>query len=394
MSSERYQARGVSADKSEIHAVVDKMDSGLFPGAFCKITEDFLTGDPSKCNLIHADGSGTKSILAYLQYRETGDPSVFRGIAQDSIVMNVDDLLCAGVTERILLSSTVNRNARNFNGEALAELIKGTEEFLATLRDYGVNIVSGGGETADVGDLTGTVTVDSCAVAVMDRNRVIDNAQICPGLSIIGLASYGQAKYETFSNSGIGSNGLTSARHDMLSPHYRKNYPETFDSNTDIGLVYCGPYRMHDALPDSDLTVGEALLSPTRTYAPVIHKILTEHRDKVIGLVHCSGGGQTKCIRFGQNVHIIKDNFLPVPRIFREIQKASGTSYEEMFQVYNMGHRMEIYCQPENTDCILSLIEEYGIEAQIIGRTEASIHPDGKNHVTVLHEGYVMKYGI
>ena len=394
MSSERYQARGVSADKTEVHAVVDKMDGGLFPGAFCKITEDFLTGDPNKCNLIHADGSGTKSILAYLHYRETGDPSVFRGIAQDSIVMNVDDLLCAGVTERILLSSTVNRNARNFPGEALAELIQGTEEFLATLREYGVNIVSGGGETADVGDLTGTVTVDSCAVAVMDRDQVVDNAKICPGLSIIGVASYGQAKYESFYNSGIGSNGLTSARHDMLSPHYRENYTETFDSNTDTELVYCGPHRMEDPLPDSDLTVGEALLSPTRTYAPVIHKLLTEHRDKVVGLVHCSGGGQTKCIRFGQNVHFVKDNFLPIPPIFREIQKASGTSNEEMFQVYNMGHRMEIYCQPQNTEEILDLIKSFEIEAQIIGRTETSEHPEGKNHVTVEHNGNVMKYGI
>lgn len=368
------------------------MDAGLFPGAFCKITEDFLTGDPTKCNLIHADGSGTKSILAYLHYRETGDPSVFRGIAQDSIVMNVDDLLCAGVTERILLSSTVNRNARNFTGEALAELIQGTEDFLATLREYGVNIVSGGGETADVGDLTGTVTVDSCAVAVMDREQVVDNARIGPGLSIIGLASYGKAKYETTTNSGIGSNGLTSARHDMLSSHYRENYPETFDPNTDTEYVYCGPHRMQDNLPGSEQTVGEALLSPTRTYAPVIYQLLTQHSDKVVGLVHCSGGGQTKCIRFGRNVHFIKDNFLPVPPIFCEIQKASGTSTKEMFQVYNMGHRMEIYCRPENADEILSLIEPFEIDAQVIGRTEASQQPDGRNHVTVRYKDEVLEY--
>ena len=394
MSTERYQARGVSADKQEVHAVVDKMDGGLFPGAFCKITEDFLTGDPTKCNLIHADGSGTKSILAYLHYRETGDPSAFRGIAQDSIVMNVDDLLCAGVTERILLSSTVNRNARNFTGEALAELIQGTEDFLATLREYGVNIVSGGGETADVGDLTGTVTVDSCAVAVMDREQVVDNAKIGPGLSIIGLASYGKAKYENVYNSGIGSNGLTSARHDMLSPHYRENYPETFDSNTDTEYVYCGPHRMQDALPESEQTVGEALLSPTRTYAPVIHQLLTQHRDQVVGLVHCSGGGQIKCIRFGRNVHFIKDNFLPVPPIFREIQKVSGTTTKEMFQVYNMGHRMEIYCRPEDAEELLAMIEPFGMDAQIIGRTEASEQPDGRNHVTVKYNGDVLEYGV
>lgn len=392
MSTERYQARGVSADKQEVHAVVDKMDGGLFPGAFCKITEDYLTGDPAKCNLIHADGSGTKSILAYLHYRETGDASVFRGIAQDSIVMNVDDLLCAGVTGRILLSSTVNRNARNFPGEALAELIQGTEVFLGTLRDFGVDIVSGGGETADVGDLTGTVTVDSCAVAVMDRTEVVDNAKICPGLSIIGLASYGQANYENFENSGIGSNGLTSARHDMLSSYYRENYPETFDSNTETEYVYCGPHRLGDTLPGSNQTVGEALLSPTRTYAPVIHKLLTEHRDKVVGLVHCSGGGQTKCIRFGQNVHFIKDNYLPIPPIFCEIQKSSGTSTKEMYQVYNMGHRMEIYCRPEDTDAILAMIQTFGIDAQVIGRTEASQMQDSRNHITIENNGDRLEY--
>ena len=392
MSTERYQARGVSADKQEVHAVVDKMDGGLFPGAFCKITEDYLTGDPAKCNLIHADGSGTKSILAYLHYRETGDASVFRGIAQDSIVMNVDDLLCAGVTGRILLSSTVNRNARNFPGEALAELIQGTEVFLGTLRDFGVDIVSGGGETADVGDLTGTVTVDSCAVAVMDRTEVVDNAKICLGLSIIGLASYGQANYENFENSGIGSNGLTSARHDMLSSYYRENYPETFDSNTETEYVYCGPHRLGDTLPGSNQTVGEALLSPTRTYAPVIHKLLTEHRDKVVGLVHCSGGGQTKCIRFGQNVHFIKDNYLPIPPIFCEIQKSSGTSTKEMYQVYNMGHRMEIYCRPEDTDAILAMIQTFGIDAQVIGRTEASQMQDSRNHITIENNGDRLEY--
>ena len=392
MSSERYSARGVSSDKKEVHAVVDSMDQGLFPGAFCKVTEDYLTGDPTKCNLIHADGSGTKSILAYLQYQETGDASVFRGIAQDSIVMNVDDLLCAGVTERILISSTVNRNARNFPGEALAELIQGTEDFLCTLRDYGVDIVSGGGETADVGDLTGTVTVDSCAVAVMKRNHVVDNSRICPGLAIIGIASYGKAIYENVENSGIASNGLTSARHDLLSPHYREKYSETYDPKTDSSYVYCGPHRMQDALPHSDMTVGEALLSPTRTYAPVMHQLLTNHREEIVGLVHCSGGGQTKCIRFGEGVHFIKDNFLPVPPIFLEIQKVSGTSIKEMHQVFNMGHRMEVYCLPKDVPLLLATIEPFGIAAQVIGRTESSRGPE--NHITLENLNETVEYSL
>ena len=394
MGSERYQARGVSSDKKEVHAVVDSMDRGLFPGAFCKVTEDHLTGDPAKCNLIHADGSGTKSILAYLHYRETGDPMVFRGIAQDSIVMNVDDLLCVGATGRILLSSTVNRNARNFPGEVLAELIQGTEDFLQSLREYGVDIVSGGGETADVGDLTGTVTVDSNAVAIMDRNQVVDNSQIRPGLAIIGMASYGRSIYEKIENSGIASNGLTSARHDLLSPHYRERFPETFDPATDPEIVYCGPHRMQDPLPDSNMTVGQALLSPTRTYAPVMQKLLTSHREKILGLVHCSGGGQTKCIRFGESVHFIKDNLLPVPPVFREIQKVSGTSTKEMHQVFNMGHRMEIYCQPTDVDAILADIEPFAIHSQVVGRTEASKITGETNHVTVETLGETLEYSL
>ena len=318
-SQDRYAQRGVSSSKSEVHAVVDHLDRGVFPGAFCKIGPDILTGDDTKCNIIHSDGSGTKSTLAYLHYRETGDPSAFRKTAQDSLVMNIDDLLCVGAIDGILISSTVNRNARAIPGEALGQLISGTEDFLATLREYGVGVHSGGGETADVGDLTGTVTVDSCAVVVMDRADVIDNANIKPGLAIVGLASSGQAKYETFANSGIGSNGLTSARHDLLSTYYLEKYPETVDLTTDQQYLYCGPYKMDDLLPDSDMTVGEALLSPTRTYAPVIKKLLTETRESIHGMVHCSGGGQTKCIRFGTGVHHIKDNFLPIPPIFKAI---------------------------------------------------------------------------
>lgn len=393
-STDRYAQRGVSSSKSEVHAVVDKLDRGVFPGAFCKIGSDILTGNPDKCNIIHSDGSGTKSTLAYLHYRETGDPKGFRKTAQDSLVMNIDDLLCIGAIDGILISSTVNRNARAIPAEALGQLISGTEDFLATMRDYGVGVHSGGGETADVGDLTGTVTVDSCAVVVMDRSDVVDNANIKPGLSIVGLASSGQASYESFENSGIGSNGLTSARHDLLSPYYLEKYPETVDLNTDKQYLYCGPYKMSDHLPDSNMTVGDALLSPTRTYAPIIKQLLAEDRERIYGMVHCSGGGQTKCIRFGTGVHHIKDNFLPIPPIFKAIQKASGTSDEEMFRVYNMGHRMEIYCEPEAAAGIIAKSEAFGIPAQIIGRTEVTKREDGQNHVTIQHEGKTLAYEI
>ena len=391
-STDRYAQRGVSSSKSEVHAVVDHLDRGIFPGAFCKIGPDILTGDPAKCNIIHADGSGTKSTLAYLHYRETGDPTAFRKTAQDSLVMNIDDLLCVGAIDGILISSTVNRNARAIPGEALGQLISGTEDFLATLRDYGVGVHSGGGETADVGDLTATATVDSCAVVVMERAKVIDNANIKPGLAIVGLASSGQASYESFGNSGIGSNGLTSARHDLLSTYYLDKYPETADLTTDKKYLYCGPYKMSDPLPGSEMTVGDALLSPTRTYAPVIKKLLNENRASIHGMVHCSGGGQTKCIRFGTGVHHIKDNLMPIPPIFRAIQKVSGTSDEEMFRVYNMGHRMEIYCDPDATGAIIAQSESFGIPAQIIGRTEATECDDGQNHVTIQHGGETLSY--
>ena len=391
-SSDRYAQRGVSSSKSEVHAVVDNLDRGVFPGAFCKIGADILTGREDKCNIIHSDGSGTKSTLAYLHYRETGDPGGFRKTAQDSLVMNIDDLLCVGAIDGILISSTINRNARAIPSEALGQLISGTEDFLNTLREYGVDVHSGGGETADVGDLTGTVTVDSCAVVVMDRANVIDNAKIKPGLAIVGLASSGQAKYETFENSGIGSNGLTSARHDLLCDYYLEKYPETVDLSTDKKYLYCGPYRMTDPLPESSMSVGEALLSPTRTYAPIIKKLLTENRDGIHGMVHCSGGGQTKCIRFGSGVHHIKDNFLPIPPIFQAIQKASNTSDEEMFRVYNMGHRMEIYCDPKAAEAVIAQSESFGIPAQIIGRTEATERLDGQNHVTIKHADKTLTY--
>lgn len=392
--TDRYAQRGVSSSKSEVHAVVDTLDQGIFPGAFCKIGPDILTGNPEKCNIIHSDGSGTKSTLAYLHYKETGDPSNFRKTAQDSIVMNIDDLLCVGTTDGILLSSTVNRNARAVPGEALAQLISGTEDFLTLLRDYGIGVHSGGGETADVGDLTGTVTVDSCAVAVMDRDNVVDNSRIKPGLAIVGLSSSGKASYETVENSGIGSNGLTSARHDLLSNYYLEKYPETCDAKTDKDYLYCGPYRLNDPLPKSTMTVGEALMSPTRTYGPVIKRLLNEVREHIYGMVHCSGGGQTKCIRFGSKVHFVKDNLMPVPPIFEAIQAASKTSNEEMFRVYNMGHRMEIFCEPSAADEIIAISEQFDIPAQIIGRTEATQHPQNLNHVTISHNGEMIRYSL
>ena len=389
----RYNQRGVSSSKKEVHQVVDKLDRGCFPGAFCKVTEDYLTGNSKLCNVIHSDGAGTKSILAYLWYKETGDPNVFRGIAQDSIVMNLDDLACVGLWDQVVLSSTVNRNARNFPAEALAALIEGTEEFIQQLIDLGIRISSGGGETADVGDLTGTVAVDSCAVAISSKEKIIDNAKICPGLTIVGLSSSGQATYESKENSGIGSNGLTSARHEMLSSYYRQNFPETFDPQTNEEYLYCGPYRMTDSLPESNLSVGEALLSPTRTYLPVVKSIMTELAPSVLGLVHCSGGGQTKCIRFGTNVHHVKDNLFAPPPLFKEIQKVSGTTDEEMYKVYNMGHRFEVFCQPHAAEEIISISKSFNIDAQIIGRTEESSKKDNQNHLTIRTDDIKLCYG-
>ncbi len=374
----RYTARGVSADKTEVHDAVDQLEQGLFPGAFCKITEDYLSGDPARCNVIHADGAGTKSIVAYLWYKETGDASVFRGIAQDSIVMNLDDLLCVGVDGRILISNTINRNALNCPGEVIAELINGTESFLQSMRDQGVNLYSGGGETADVGDLTGTLVVDSCAVAIMDKRSVITN-EISGELAIVGLSSTGQASYEAQANSGMGSNGLTSARHDMLSNHYARQYPEAFDANVDPALVYCGPYRLSDPLPDSEFSVGEAILSPTRTYAPVIYRMREVFGDQLKGVVHCSGGAQTKCLRFGRQVHFIKDNLFDIPPLFSAIQQASGTSWDEMYKVFNMGHRMEVYLPAGLADEAIDIAASFGIEGRIIGRTE----PAASNHLTL-----------
>ena len=389
----RYAARGVSSSKNEVHAVVDKMDKGLFPGAFCKITEDFLTGNPELCNCTHSDGSGTKSLLAYLYWKETGDASVYRGISQDSIVMNIDDLLCIGVTGNTLLSSTINRNAKSIPGEVLAELIGGAEEFVEMLRGYGVDIRSGGGETADVGDLTPTCTVDSCATAVLRRDRVVDASRIRPGLSIVALASSGTCAYEPVENSGIASNGLTSARHEMLCKYYAEKYPETFDARIPSEFVYCGPYKLTDALPGSTLTVGKALLSPTRTFAPFVLRLLKNlPPEKVYGLIHCSGGAMTKCIRFGENVHFIKDNLLPAPPIFRAIQAASKTPAHEMHRVYNMGQRLEIYVEDADVPAVREIADSLGIESGVIGHTEPS-KKSGANHITLTTAaGEVLEY--
>ena len=388
----RYSQRGVSSQKEDVHQAISKIDPGLFQGSFCKITPDHLTGDPQKCNVIHSDGSGTKALLAYLHYKETGDPTVFQGIAQDSIVMNVDDLLCVGATERILLSSTLNRNAKNVPGEVLESLITGTEKALEKLRNYGLEIYSGGGETADVGDLTPTLTVDSCAVSVMDRRSIVKTANLQPGLMIIGLSGAGICAYDQEENSGIGSNGLTSARHDLLEPYYRKKYPETFDQNIPNELVYSGPYRLEDSLPLSTQTVGEALLSPTRSFAPVVLAIKKQYPEVIKAMIHCSGGGQTKCAKFGKGIHFIKNKLLPIPPIFKEIQKASNSSWEEMFEVYNMGHRMELYCKPQDTDNILQVCKNFNLLADIVGYTEPSRLKTKKNQVTLFYQDRPIKY--
>ena len=392
-SIHRYNQRGVSSSKEEVHQVVDHLDRGLFPGAFCKVTPDLLTGNPDFCNVIHSDGAGTKSILGYLWYKETGDAKIFHGIAQDSIVMNLDDLACVGIWDQIVVSSTVNRNARNFPGEALAALIEGTESFLQHLRELGISVESGGGETADVGDLTGTVAVDSCAVAVSQRNQIVDNENICPGLAIVGFSSSGKANYEQHENSGIGSNGLTSARHEILSKHYFEKYPETFDPTTKKEFLYCGPHLMQDSLPGSELQVGQALLSPTRTYLPLAKALVDEKRDSIHGLVHCSGGGQTKCVRFGNQVHYIKDNLFSPPPLFEEIQRVSSTSNQEMYQVYNMGHRFEAFCKPNEVDSLVLIARQLGIDAQVVGRTEPSEKEDSTNHLTIELDNELIAYG-
>ncbi|MCH2234592.1 MAG: AIR synthase-related protein [Crocinitomicaceae bacterium] len=372
MTDIRYNARGVSASKEDVHNAIKKIDKGLYPKAFCKIIPDQLTGSEDHCIVMHADGAGTKSSLAYLYWKETGDLSVWKGIAQDALIMNIDDLLCVGATENILLSSTIGRNKNLIPGEVLAAIINGTEELLENLRKHGVSIFSTGGETADVGDLVRTIIVDSTVTARMRRDEVIDNANIQPGDVIVGLASYGQATYEDEYNGGMGSNGLTSARHDVFGKYIAEKYKESYDPAIPEDLIYSGSKNLTDAVEGSPIDAGKLVLSPTRTYAPIIQKILNSHRENIHGMVHCSGGAQTKILHFVDNVHVIKDNMFPLPPLFKMIHEESGTAWEEMYKVFNMGHRMEIYLPAEHAEEIIEISKSFNVDAQIIGRVVAS----------------------
>lgn len=373
MSNERYMQRGVSASKEDVHNAIKNVDKGLYPQAFCKIIPDLLGGDPDYCNLMHADGAGTKSSLAYIYWRETGDLSVWKGIAQDALVMNLDDLLCVGATDNILLSSTIGRNKSLIPGEVIAEIINGTEELLENLRQLGVGIYSTGGETADVGDLVRTIIVDSTVTCRMRRSDVIDNARIAGGDVIVGLASYGQASYEHQYNGGMGSNGLTSARHDVLGKYLAERFPESFDATIPQDLVYSGSRSLLEPVEDTPLNMGQLILSPTRTYAPVVAAVLRELRPQIHGMVHCTGGAQTKVLHFVRGKHVVKDNLLPIPPLFRIIAEESGASGEELYKVFNMGHRLEFYVPQEVASDVIAISQSFGIEAQIIGHVEDAV---------------------
>lgn len=370
--SDRYQQRGVSASKEDVHRAIASLDKGLFPKAFCKVSPDLLAGDPEYCSIMHADGAGTKSALAYLYWKETGDLSVWRGIAQDAIVMNVDDLLCAGATEAIFLSSTIGRNKNRIPGEVISEIIRGTEEMLALLRKHGLEIHSTGGETADVGDLVRTIIVDSTVMTRMKRKHVIDNAHIQSGDVIVGLSSYGQATYETSYNGGMGSNGLTSARHDLFHKTYSEKYPESYNPEIPDDLVYSGKYLLTDRVADVPVDLGKLVLSPTRTYAPIIVPMLKEMRNRIHGMVHCSGGAQTKVLHFIEGLNVIKDNLFPIPPLFNLIYEQSATTWEEMYKVFNMGHRMEIYVAPKDAGRVIAISKDFGVEARVVGRVESA----------------------
>ena len=388
MSDRRYNLRGVSASKEDVHNAIKNVDKGLYPKAFCKIIPDILGGDPDYCNIMHADGAGTKSSLAYLYWRETGDLSVWKGIAQDALIMNIDDLLCVGATDNILVSSTIGRNKHLVPGEVISALINGTEELLARLRELGVMAYSTGGETADVGDLVRTIIVDSTVTCRMRRADVINNANIAGGDVIVGLASYGKATYETDYNGGMGSNGLTSARHDVFAKYLAEKYPESFDSAVPYDLIYSGGKKLTDAVEGVTLDAGKLVLSPTRTYAPVIKKLLDEMRPEIHGMVHCSGGAQTKIMHFVENKHVIKDNLFPVPPLFELIQEQSGTDWAEMYKVFNMGHRMEIYLKPEHAGRVIEIANSFGIDAQIIGRVEDA----DANRLTIISDKGTFNY--
>ncbi|MGB2342623.1 MAG: AIR synthase related protein [Flavobacteriaceae bacterium] len=372
-TSDRYRLRGVSAQKEDVHNAIKNINKGLFPKAFCKIVPDHLTGSEDHCIVMHADGAGTKSSLAYAYWKETGDISVWKGVAQDALIMNIDDLLCVGASQNILLSSTIGRNKNRIPGEVLEAIINGTEELIEELKDYGVSIHSTGGETADVGDLVQTIIVDSTVTARMKRSDVVDNAKIQAGDVIVGLASFGQATYEKEYNGGMGSNGLTSARHDVFNKNLKDKYPETFDVGLPENLIYSGSKNLTDTVPDSPLDAGKLVLSPTRTYAPIIQKIFNSvDRDLLHGMVHCSGGAQTKILHFIDDLHIIKDNLFETPPLFKMIQSESGTSWKEMYEVFNMGHRMELYVAPEIAEKIIQISEFFKVSAQIVGRVEKS----------------------
>ena len=394
MTDNRYMQRGVSAAKEDVHAAIKNIDKGLYPQAFCKINPDILGGDPDYCNIMHADGAGTKSSLAYMYWKETGDLSVWKGIAQDAIVMNTDDLLCVGATDNILVSSTIGRNKMLVPGEVISAIINGTDELLQELRQMGIGIWPTGGETADVGDLVRTIIVDSTVTCRMKRRDVIDNANIRPGDVIVGLSSTGQATYEHRYNGGMGSNGLTSARHDVFAKYLAEKYPESFDHQVPDELVYSGRHALTDAVPAAEgdaagtLTVGQLVLSPTRTYAPVIKRLLDELRPEVHGMVHCTGGAQTKVLHFvGDNCRVVKDNMFPVPPLFRIIHDCSGTDWREMYQVFNMGHRMEIYVRPEVAQQVIDLSKSFNIDAQVVGHIE-----EGPRSLTIKSEFGTFNY--
>ncbi|MFT7071101.1 AIR synthase related protein [Patiriisocius sp. Uisw_017] len=388
-TSKRYAQRGVSAGKEDVHNAIKNVDKGLFPQAFCKIVPDYLTGDDSYCLIMHADGAGTKSSLAYMYWKETGDVSVWKGIAQDALIMNIDDLLCVGAVDSIMLSSTIGRNKNLITGDVLSAIINGTEALIADLKKFGVNIFSTGGETADVGDLVRTIIVDSTVTARMKRSDVIDNKNIKPGDVIVGLASFGQASYETEYNGGMGSNGLTSARHDVFDSYLADKYPESFDHAVPKELVYSGSKKLTDPVEESPLDAGRLVLSPTRTYAPVIKKILSKYTKKDIhGMVHCSGGAQTKILHFIENLHIIKDNLFQIPPLFKLIQEESGTSWKEMYQVFNMGHRMELYVPEEIAQDLIAISQSFNIDAQVIGRVESAV----SKHLTITTENGTYTY--
>ena len=370
VTESRYSARGVSASKEDVHEAIKNVDKGLFPKAFCKIVPDILGGDEEWCNIMHADGAGTKSALAYMYWKETGDVSVWKGIAQDALIMNVDDLLCVGATDNILVSSTIGRNKNNIPGEVIAAIINGTEELLANLREMGVSIYSTGGETADVGDLVRTIIVDSTVACRMKKADVVSADKIAAGDVIVGLSSSGTATYETEYNGGMGSNGLTSARHDVFANYLAEKYPESFDPEVPADLVYSGGKKLTDAIEGLDVDAGRLVLSPTRTYAPVIKKVLDKYRSQISGMIHCSGGAQTKVLHFVDNVHVVKDNMFPVPPLFKLIQEQSGTDWKEMYKVFNMGHRYEIYCSADVADEIIEISKSFNIDAQIIGKVE------------------------